>query len=49
MYCMAGSKSKKGRWQRMRDGWGMAEAEGGLNSRSTTCYLVVEITGSNVK
>ena len=26
----------------------MAEAEGGLNSRSATCYLVVSITGSNV-
>ena len=46
-----GSKSKKGRW--MRDGrgrgWEMAEAEGGLNSRSATCYLAVAITGSNVK
>ena len=27
----------------------MAEAEGGLNSRSATCYLAVAITGSNVK
>ena len=27
----------------------MAEEEGGLNSRSATCYLVVAITGSNVK
>ena len=27
----------------------MVEAEGGLNSRSATCYLVVAITGSNVK
>ena len=35
--------------ERMGDGWGMAEAEGGLNSRSATCYLAVAITGSNVK
>ena len=27
----------------------MAEAEGGLNSCSATCYLTVAITGSNVK
>ena len=26
----------------------MAEAECGLNSHSATCYLAVEITGSNV-
>ena len=37
----------------MRDGrgrgWEMAEAEGGLNSRSATCYLAMAITGSYVK
>ena len=31
--------------ERMGDGWGMAEAEGGLNSRSATCYLAVAISG----
>ena len=35
--------------ERMGDGCGIAEAEGGLNSRSAMCYLAVAITGSNVK
>ena len=38
-----GVEEQEGRW--MRDGRG----EGGLNRHSATCYLVVAITGSNVK
>ena len=58
MYCMAEDVLEVGEvveeqegqtTERMGDGRGMAEAEGGLNSRSATCYLAVAITGSNVK
>ena len=58
MYCMAEDVLEEGEVveeqegqmaERMGDGRGMAEAKGGLNSCSATCYLVVGITGSNVK
>ena len=58
MYCMAEDVLEEGEVveeqegqmaERMGDGCGIAEAEGGLNSRSATCYLAMAITGSNVK